>query len=265
MLKKFKKKAKFKNKIFAFNERAGKSIIDNFCVKKAKGDFIVFADSDDAFVSNSFRELIEEWKKIPRKVKFNTFAILSRCLNSERKPLEPKLNLDTKSISYEDLIYKKNIEKWLFINSKIMKKYNFPEIDYYVPEGLTWMKISKKYNLWILDNCYRIFYSDTTNSITHSKKINYSIGQLKALEFFLKRELRGNISCLNLKLINFYRFKFINNFYFKYKIKNKIKLKRNCIILASLFGFILFVKDLILFNINNDRFYKNVNKPLEIK
>ena len=126
-------------------------------------------------------------------------------------------------------IYKfKNYEKLQFSWNRLL-----------CSRGLTWIKISKKYNLWILDNCYRIFYSDTTNSITHSKKL-IILWSIKS-RIFLKKDL-GNISCLNLKLINFYRFKFINNFYFKYKLKNKIKLKRSCIILASLFGFILFVK-----------------------
>ena len=62
------------------------------------------------------------------------------------------------------------------------------EIDYYVPEGILWTEISKKYNLWVLDKCYRIFYSDT-NSITHSTKINYPIGQLEAINYFLKINL----------------------------------------------------------------------------
>ena len=44
LLKKYKKIAKFKIRIFAFNKRAGKPTIDNYCLKRAKGDFIVFAE-----------------------------------------------------------------------------------------------------------------------------------------------------------------------------------------------------------------------------
>ena len=102
-----------------------------------------------------------------------------------------------------------------------MNKYKFLEIDYYVPEGILWTEISKKYNLWILDKCYRIFYSDTNNSITHSKKINYPIGQLEAINYFLKINLllKKNYYLL---LINFCRFKFINTIYFNYRTKHKI-------------------------------------------
>ena len=264
LLRKYKKKARFNIRIFLFKKRAGKPKIDNFCVKKAKGNFVIFADSDDGFKKNSFKDLTCEWKKIPKKIKLKTFAIVSRCQKPNGKPLEKKLNLENKSISYNDLIYKfkKNNEKWLFINKKILMKYKFPEIDYYTPEGLIWSKISFKYNLWVLDNCYRIFYSDTKNSITHSKKINYPIGQLKALEIFIKNEFINNTN--NINLINFYRFKFINNLFFKYGLKNKIKINVILKIFLSLIGFLLFIKDYLFLNIQKEKFIKNNQKPIEI-
>ena len=65
LLKKYKKESKFKIRIFSFKERAGKPKIDNFCLKRAVGKFVVFADSDDAFKSNSFADFIKEWKSVP--------------------------------------------------------------------------------------------------------------------------------------------------------------------------------------------------------
>ena len=143
-----------------------------FVLGKQKGKFILFADSDDGFKENSFMDFINEWNNIPNSVKQKTLQSYRDVCKPNNKPLEPKLSLTSKIISYTDLIYKlkKNTEKWLFINKKILNKYKFLEIDYYVPEGILWAEISKKYNLWILDKCYRIFYSDTNNSITHSTK-----------------------------------------------------------------------------------------------
>ena len=65
---------------------------DNYCLKRAKGDSIVFADSDDSFKNNSFDNFIKEWNKIPNKFKVTTFAIISRCLGSDGN-LGSKLNL----------------------------------------------------------------------------------------------------------------------------------------------------------------------------
>ena len=149
------------------------------------------------------------------------------------------------------------------INKKILIKFKFPEIDYYIPEGIIWSKIGLKYNLWILDKCYRIFYSDTKNSITYSKKIDYPIGQFRAIEIFIKNKLLNNKDFYNL-VINFYRFKFINNIYFKYKLKNKIQIN---FVLNTIFysiGFLYFIKDLLFSNIYGEKFSKNNKKPLEI-
>ena len=265
LLRKFKKKSKFKIRIFHYKVRAGKPIIDNFCISKSSGKFIVFADSDDAFKNNSFKDFTNEWKKIPKSKKLKTFAIISRCLGPNGKPLEKKINLKEKSISYNDLIYryKKNTEKWLFINKNILTKYRFPEIDYYVPEGIIWSKISLKYNLWLLDNCYRIFYSDTKNSITHSKKINYPIGQLKAIEMFIKSKFLNQKNIYNL-IINFHRFKLINNIFFNYRLKNRLKISLTLNIFLYTIGCLYFIKDYLFLNIDKEKFIKNNKKPIEI-
>lgn len=261
LLKKFKKKANFKIRIFHFEKRAGKPRIDNFCIKQSLGEFIVFADSDDAFKKNSFTDFIKEWSKIPNKTKKKTFAIISRVVTEKGKPLESKFNIENKSISLIDLNNRtQRKEKWLFIKRNIINKYKFPEIDFYVPEGMTWEKISKKYNVWILDNCYRIFYSDTSNSVTFSKKINYTIGQLKSLEI----EILKNRNINNRTLLNYYRYLYINNLFFNYQIKEiQINNHLSKYILKP-FGFILFLKDSIFSKINKEIYKKNPANPVEI-
>lgn len=268
LLKKYKKIAKFKNKFFYFEKRAGKPKIDNFCIKKAKGKFLVFADSDDAFKKNSFSDFIKEWKKIPKSKINKVFAIISRVTTPSGKHLEKKLNFENKIISLLDLWnkYNKKKEKWLFIKKSILLKYKFPEIDFYIPEGIVWERISLKYKVWILDKCYRIFYSDTLNSITHSKKIKYSIGQLRSLEIEVMRNNRKKFSLKKIKkLINYERFLLINNIFFNYGIKEIKYMNLLYRLPFKLLGCLLFVKDLVFLNIDNERFEKNLSKPLELK
>ena len=262
-LKKFKKKSKFDIRIFKYKKRAGKPKIDNFCVKKAKGEFVIFADSDDAFKKKSFSDFLKEWKNIPKDKKNKIFAIISRITLANGKSLEPKLNIKNKSISLINLWHnhKKKGEKWLFIKKKILLKYKFPEIDFYVPEGITWEKISLKYNVWILDKCYRIFYSDTQNSVTHSKKINYPIGQLKSLELNIKMQKKNNINDFRC-IVNYFRFRFINNYYFNYNILDKFT--SNKWFFFKILGFLLFLKDIIFLNLNSEKYEKNNSKPIEI-
>ena len=264
LLKSYKKKSNFSIKIFHFKRRAGKPKIDNFCIKKAKGEFVIFADSDDAFKKNSFSHFISEWNKIPKLTKLKTFGIISRVVSSNGQELEKKYNFKNKSISLIDL--NKNTErkeKWLFIKKNIIKKYKFLEIDYYVPEGILWEKISKKYNVWILNNCYRIFYSDTPNSVTFSKKINYTLGQQRSLEIEIKN---NKLKKINIKLmINYYRFFFINKYFFKYKVSEVHFFRNSFKSIYKLIAILYFFKDILTSKINKETFEKNHSNPIEIK
>ena len=120
-----------------------------------------------------------------------------------------------------------------------------------------------KYNLWLLDNCYRIFYSDTKNSITHSKKINYPIGQLKALETIIKSKFLKQKNFYNL-IINFYRFKFINNIFFNYRLKSNLQINLVLNFILYTIGYLYFIKDYLFLNIDGEKFIKNNKKPIEI-
>ena len=267
LLRKFKKNANFKMRIFYFKQRAGKPKIDNYCVKKALGKFIIFADSDDSFKKNSLLDFNNEWTKIPSEDEKKIFAIVSRVTTPSGKPLEKKLNFKEKSISLIDLWnkYEKKKEKWLFLKKSILLKYKFPEIDYYVPEGIIWEKISINYNVWILDKCYRIFYNDTANSVTHSKKIKYTLGQFKSYEMWMLRYYNHHKTFRNIKIIiNYYRYMFINKFFFKKKINDKYKTKVTYNQIYKVIAYIMFLKDVIFLNIENENFKKNNSKPIEI-
>jgi glycosyltransferase involved in cell wall biosynthesis len=247
VLKNFKKEKKIKMKIYSFSERVGKTKMDNYAIKLAKGEFIYIADSDDTFSSNFFFDMITEWQKIPNNLKNKVFAIISPCYSNHYK--FSKFQFNSKLISLGDIWFKmgKFQESALFLKASIIKKYKFKEIDYYVPEGTLWNKISLKYYLWIVDNFYRRFYVGSSNSISHSKKINYVYGQHYALINSLNFLITINyfnfkfflISCIN---VNRYNFHIKKNFFYQFKLLGNLSTK---IIysLSYVFGFLFYLKD----------------------
>ena len=97
-----------------------------------------------------------------------------------------------------------------------------------------------------------------------NNKINYSIGQLEALKIFIKNKYIIKKEKKFSLLINFYRFIFINNLFFNYKINSSVNVKNNIKFFAFLIGFILFIKDVLSFNIKNEKFIKNIDQPTKI-
>ena len=103
MLEKYKKEAKFKIRIFSFKERAGKPKIDNFCLKKAAGKFVIFADSDDAFKKNSFKDykvikIINKENSLVREILTNAFMKKNKFMKFECLSLRSSM---TAILSYE--------------------------------------------------------------------------------------------------------------------------------------------------------------------
>lgn len=246
VLKKFKSEKKIKIKIYSFPERVGKTTMDNYAIKAAKGKFIYIADSDDSFSSNFFLDMVSEWKKIPKNLKKKLFAITSPCLIKKKNI---KYNLKKNFISSRELWYElsKRQESALFFRAEVLQKYKFKEIDYYVPEGILWDKIGLKYYLWIVDKCYRNFFTDASNSITHSKKINYIFGQHYALRESLN--FYNKIKYYNLKTIlyscinlNRYNFHTSQNFFKQLSLLTSLFTK-TLYCLTYLFGYILYTKD----------------------
>ncbi len=271
ILKKWKKKAKFKIRIFSFSKRVGKPFMDNFCINIARGEFIVPVDSDDRYKENSFKKLVNEWQSIPEKDKKKIFGIICRCMDSNGKPLEKKLHLKNNRISLFDLHFKKkkSIEKWIFYKSSILKKFKYPVVDYYVPEGVLLNNISLKYDLWVLDKALRVFYKDTKNSVSHSSKIQNMNGQHYAIlhtiniskKINLSNEMTSFWSYINLIRYSLHcKKKLFSNFLLVNGSEQKIK-----VLLSIPFGLTIFFRDLLTKNINFNKFIIKKNKPREIK
>ena len=249
VLKKFKNEKKIKIRIYSFSKRVGKNTMDNFAIKKAKGKFIYVADSDDRFSSNFFSDMVFEWEKIPNKLQKKIFALISPCYSNKYN--FNKFNLGLKLISSYELWFRlsKLQENSLFFNADILKKYKHKEIDYYVPEGVLWNKIGLKYKLWIVDNFYRDYYVGTSNSISHSSKINYVYGQhyalLEGLNYCKKIKYANFkyflFSCVNLNRYNFH----LNKSFFRQLILLKSLLIKTIYSLTYLFGFVIYISDKI--------------------
>ena len=140
-IKKFISKDK-RVKIFLNKKNMGVSKSRNFGIKKSKGKFITFIDSDDL------------WKKNKLKVQLD-FMIKNKCLisHSDYEIINKKNKVlgymkVKKKLGYNDLIYSCDIGlSTVMISKKLKSKILFPKIitkeDY-----ILWLKLSKKFHIF---------------------------------------------------------------------------------------------------------------------
>jgi len=147
----------FKNKK---NLGAGKS--RNFGIKKSKGEFIAFIDSDDLWKKNKLYSQLEFMNNNNLKFSHTSYNIIDKNGRLLKKILAKKY------MSYSDLLKSCDIGlSTVIVRSKLIKKNLFPAIktkeDYVV-----WLKLAKKQNTIMGLNKYLTNWRKLSNSLSSS-------------------------------------------------------------------------------------------------
>lgn len=127
-------------------QNGGKMRAINHGLDLACGEYFFIVDSDD-YLSENATELIEKYgTDLPKD--FGGIVFRKHNISGDNFPEFPQEIIDSNPI---DIFYNKNIlgDKAEVFKTDIIKKFRFPEIDgeKFVPEGLVWNRIGKKYNL----------------------------------------------------------------------------------------------------------------------
>ena len=127
------------------NCHVGKVVMDNFAIKHAKGEFILWCDSDDFLMPQALHRLWETWKTIPEN-KLSEFVGLTALAASENKcianPLPAKPYSD---VSWNELseIHHVTGDMLFCVRAEELKKHVFPEVDLVIPESVVWTAIGE--------------------------------------------------------------------------------------------------------------------------
>lgn len=169
IIKKFLKDSRFK---YFKKENGGLSDARNFGVQKAKGDYILFVDSDDYINKNCLKFIDSELKKIKEVeiVKFNfTYVdenkkiINNNYFNIKEGIFEAheflNISLNTKIPFEMAWLYAYNRKWW------IEKKFEYPVGKIHEDLALTPLVLYKAKKIIVI-NKYLYFYRQTFNSIT---------------------------------------------------------------------------------------------------
>jgi len=160
---------------YYFQKNHGLNYTLNKGISLARGELFLYIPSDDSFKKNALERLLYHWNSIPKE-KRNTFVgVTGLCEDQNGKLVGsefPKDIFDSNSLESK-IKYNIQGEKWGFQKTEILKNYKFPvitkPIKIFVPEGIVWNKIAKKYKTRYINETLRIFYTDSEDSIQNSK------------------------------------------------------------------------------------------------
>ena len=76
------KASPFPIKLISANVHIGKAYMDNRAVEIAKGEFILWCDSDDYLLPNAIQRLVEAWESIPEAVRDTYVGVTGLCTSN---------------------------------------------------------------------------------------------------------------------------------------------------------------------------------------
>ncbi len=147
----------------AMSANRGKHIAHNRALKEAQGEFLLVADSDDWIVPNALDRMYHHWSRLPDKTDYCGVAGLCADRNGVVIGTRYPPEAEHSTLRERQYVYKVRGEKWGMMRMDICREYPFPEIDTFVPEGVVWLDIAKKYKDYCVNEVFRI-YDNTPSS-----------------------------------------------------------------------------------------------------
>jgi glycosyltransferase involved in cell wall biosynthesis len=209
-LEEFRTKSWFPVCVITASERIGKVRMDNEAVSQARGQYILWNDSDDYLLPGAIEELVSIIESVPETERDEYVGVTALCSDEAGTIISSDLPsfgqfdttwnlLVTKHGVTEDMIY--------MTRADVLKSNPFPEVDFVVPESIVWNVIGEAKArirpIVVKVNCYR-----APNAISFSGVIAYPRGRAHSMATCVRclKKYRSGLRASFWRLITFTRY-----------------------------------------------------------
>lgn len=156
-------------------DHAGKHFAHNLALTEARGQFFSCLDSDDALMPQALEKLAYHWNTIPENDRHAFSGVDALCCDQYGKIVGDKYPYEPFDVSLRDMKYVHHLsgEKWGVGRTEIVRRFPFPDVarGQYLPEGIVWLDIAKKFKSRAVNEVVRIYYVDESEpGVTTAKK-----------------------------------------------------------------------------------------------
>jgi glycosyltransferase involved in cell wall biosynthesis len=183
MINELASRSGFPVSVITASTRVGKARMDNEGIARARGEFIVECDSDDYLLPDAVEVLVDTWNSIPESDREDFFGVFAWCRN-EQNVASPSFQTQCQFDSiWNDLADKFDAggDMVSLIKSKEWRAHPFPEVDFVIPEGITWAALGHKKIRVCRETLKITEYKASCNSISFSGRMEYCRGRAYAL------------------------------------------------------------------------------------
>jgi glycosyltransferase involved in cell wall biosynthesis len=177
------RKSKFPVTIIEASIRVGKPRMDNELLKAAKGDFVIWCDSDDYLLPNAVERLVGIWESMSAADQKTYIGLTALCATKDgvlqSTPSTRSGIFDTTWNELDD-VYQAKGDKLFFVKAEKIKNTRFVEGDFMVTEGSMWLNFFDMKTKFIPE-IMKIMDRGAVNRISFSGKMEYCRGKAYGL------------------------------------------------------------------------------------
>lgn len=265
LIRSLSKKVKFKITYIRSSLRIGKTSMVNLLSDKISGEYLIECDSDDYFLPDAFKNLLDEIKKNKLNENKNFIGVLAQNVDTNGVSQTFKKNVPKKTelVKWEDLLKKHDGDGTILTRSKNFKKKKYLEVDFLISESSLLNKVYKNKTFLLTPKIVKVMDRRTNNSTTFSNKIQYTRGWAycmainETLNVFTKKKFMSKIFII----INYWRYTLHGdiNFYKALKMFKPIK-KNFFYTLLFPISYVISLRDLFLKKVYKTHIEFNKNK-----
>ena len=166
IVEKYKKSFPDKILYYRLDKNVGVNKARNLGAQMARGEWIIFQDSDDRFTENALEILYELTQSV------NTPLIWTACVNLDGEMMTNKPKFEG-YLSYREMLCEKLKGEYLpAVRKEVFTKFKFPE-DINGGEGILWLLIAKSYEKIFVSNKITRIYNNKLSDRLSVKKRNF--------------------------------------------------------------------------------------------
>lgn len=199
--------------IFYINSshRVGKSKIDNLLIEQAKGDYLLWCDSDDCLVEDALEYLICEAEKVANS-NLDYIGVMAQNIDIHgiSQTFDKELILKNKIHLLHNEIGKYVIgDATYLILATHLKGKKFLEVDFLITEASLLYKVFNLKKIVLSPKVVKIMDRGAENSISFGEKLSYCKGSAYAIATSdIQKFKSSTIKSKFLSVINYFRYSF---------------------------------------------------------
>jgi glycosyltransferase involved in cell wall biosynthesis len=161
--------------------------MDNAAIAVARGEFILWCDSDDYLHANAIERLIDTWESIPVESRGAYVGVTALCATEEGTIVNPFPGTRVVDVSWNDLleVHRVSADMLFFTRAAALKRHPFPEVDLVIPESVVWSALGNQPTR-LLPEVLKIVEYRSAHCISFSGRMAYNRGRAYALASTVK-------------------------------------------------------------------------------